>query len=229
MREPKETVRGAEVVIEAITELPEAKRALPGDRPAPWQRHDPGIEHELSRRLPADPGGPAEAGADRALVHAALPRRPRRRRARPGDRAGVRRTHARADRRHGAGADRAQKFISGYIANRIQSAITLEASSSSTRATPRRARSTTPSSTGFPCASRSSATSPRPTSPASSSCGTRSRTAPTSRPSRAAGRTPSTGSSPRAAPASWPARASSTGVGATPRSSSATATGACWR
>ena len=53
----KETVQGAEVVIEAITELPEAKRALFQEiDPLAWRRHDPGLEHELSRRLPADPG-----------------------------------------------------------------------------------------------------------------------------------------------------------------------------
>ena len=54
-----------------------------------------------------------------------------------------------------------KKFISGYIANRIQWAIRSRSSSSSTRATPAREINNAIVH-GFPCASRSSAASPRP-------------------------------------------------------------------
>ena len=76
-------VDGAGLVIEAIIEKPEAKRALfERTRPAARGRGDPRQQHQLPRRLPADPGGRQSRALIAALVHAALYRRPRRRRAR---------------------------------------------------------------------------------------------------------------------------------------------------
>ncbi len=48
-------VAGADLVIEAITENPEAKRPCSPRSTGSAGRHDPGQQHQLSRRLPADP------------------------------------------------------------------------------------------------------------------------------------------------------------------------------
>ena len=94
-----QTVQGAAVVIEAIVERPDAKRAVYQQLETLMEPDgDPGEQHQQPRYLPAGASRFAKAHDHRALVHAALSVRPGRSVSRAADRSG--RDHYRA--RHGA-------------------------------------------------------------------------------------------------------------------------------
>jgi 3-hydroxybutyryl-CoA dehydrogenase len=125
---PEETVRGAEVVVEAITELPEAKRALFADIDPLLS--DDAILASNTSYLDVFPLIPAARQRQALIAHWYTP---------PSlvdlvdivpgpetDPAYVERMRALIERL-GQVPIVLKRFISGYIANRIQSAITLEA------------------------------------------------------------------------------------------------------
>ncbi len=162
-----ETVRGAEVVIEAITELPEAKRALFAE--VDPLLGDDAILASNTSYLDVFPLIPAARQRQALIAHWYTPPYlvglcdlvP-----------GPRCEPEAVERVRAMVAAMGQvpfvmrKFVPGYVANRVQAAIQPRCSGCWTRASAPRRRSTPRSSTASPCACRSSASSPRPTSPA---------------------------------------------------------------